>query len=176
MKTKTRSPFSYLHPSRFGPFAVIWSFYREEPKVIRILLSDPKAPAQQKLARCFRGAKASAHLRIKRLAAQIDRFLNGADVRFSLNLLRLDLYPDFQQKVLRVERAVSRGKVSTYQRIAKKIGRPRAARAVGTALANNPFPVIIPCHRVIRSDGAPGGYQGGQKMKEALLKMEGIRI
>ena len=79
----------------------------------------------------------------------------------------------FQQKVLRAVSAIPRGKVSTYQRIAKQIGQPKAARAVARALANNPFPLIIPCHRVICSDGALGGYQGGLKMKRALLEKEG---
>jgi methylated-DNA-[protein]-cysteine S-methyltransferase len=66
--------------------------------------------------------------------------------------------------------------VSTYQRIAQYLGNPRGARAVGTALATNPFPIIIPCHRAIRSDGTLGGYQGGLPMKRVLLEMEGIRV
>jgi len=54
------------------------------------------------------------------------------------------------------------------------LGKPNAARAVGAALAANPFPLIIPCHRVIRADGSLGGYQGGLKMKQALLRIEGV--
>jgi len=54
------------------------------------------------------------------------------------------------------------------------VGRPNGARAVGNALANNPFPVIVPCHRAIRTDRSLGGYQGGFKMKRTLLEMEGI--
>jgi len=87
---------------------------------------------------------------------------------------RIDHCSKFQQKVLRAASAIPRGKISTYQRIAKQIGKPKAVRAVGRALANNPFPLIIPCHRVIRSDGSLGGYQGGLKMKRALLKKEGV--
>jgi len=64
--------------------------------------------------------------------------------------------------------------MSTYQRIASYLGNANGARAVGTALANNPFPIIIPCHRAIRSDGTLGGYQGGLEMKRALLEMEGV--
>ena len=69
---------------------------------------------------------------------------------------------------------IPRGAVSTYQRIARHVGRPNGARAVGNALANNPFPVIVPCHRAIRTDRSLGGYQGGFKMKRTLLEMEGI--
>jgi methylated-DNA-[protein]-cysteine S-methyltransferase len=66
--------------------------------------------------------------------------------------------------------------MSTYQRIAGHLGNPQAARAVGTALAHNPFPIIVPCHRAIRSDGTLGGFQGGMEMKRILLEMEGVPV
>jgi len=88
-------------------------------------------------------------------------------------MLRLDHCSAFQRKVLRAVIAIPRGEVRTYQFIAKQIGNPKAARAVGRALATNPFPLMIPCHRVIRSDGKLGGYQGGVRMKQALLRKEG---
>jgi len=91
----------------------------------------------------------------------------------AISILRLNRCSFFQQKVLRVISAIPRGEVRTYQFIAKQIGNPKAARAVARALATNPFPLIIPCHRVIRSDGKLGGYQGGIKMKRTLLKAEG---
>ena len=101
-------------------------------------------------------------------------FLTGDDIRFSLNVIRLDLCSTFQQEVLRAKHGIHRGSVSTYQKIAKHLGNVNAARAVGGALAKNPFLIIIPCHRAIRSDGTLGGYQGGLKMKRALLEMEGV--
>lgn len=82
----------------------------------------------------------------------------------------------FQERVLRMESRIPRGMVSTYARIAIKLHCPGAARAVGGALAHNPFPVIIPCHRVVRSDGSPGGYAGGADMKKQLLELEGIEF
>jgi methylated-DNA-[protein]-cysteine S-methyltransferase len=82
----------------------------------------------------------------------------------------------FQQEVLRAEHGIPRGSVSTYQRIARHLGSPNGSRAVGNALANNPFPIIIPCHRAIRSDRSLGGYQGGVKMKRTLLEMEDIEF
>jgi len=66
--------------------------------------------------------------------------------------------------------------VSTYGRIARKLGLPRAARAVGNALARNPFPLIIPCHRAVRFDGSLGGYAGGVRMKKMLLELEGVEF
>ena len=82
----------------------------------------------------------------------------------------------FQRRVLLAEFGIPRGYVSTYGRIARFIRVPDGARAVGNALAGNPFPIVIPCHRALRSDGSIGGFQGGREMKERLLRMEGVRI
>ncbi len=74
------------------------------------------------------------------------------------------------------EYGIPRGSVSTYGRMAAHLGIPGGARAVGNALATNPFPIVIPCHRAIRSDGTLGGYQGGLAMKRILLEQEGVVI
>jgi methylated-DNA-[protein]-cysteine S-methyltransferase len=113
---------------------------------------------------------------IQDVCDSIADFLAGSDVVFSLDTIHLDVCSPFQRSVLEAEHKIPRGMVSTYQRIARHLGRPSAARAVGTALATNPFPIIIPCHRAIRSDRSLGGYQGGIPMKRKLLKMEGIRF
>jgi methylated-DNA-[protein]-cysteine S-methyltransferase len=78
--------------------------------------------------------------------------------------------------VLLAEYRILRGSVSTYKLIAKHLGKQNGARAVGNALAANPFPVIVPCHRAIRSDRHLGGYQGGLAMKRALLYQESIQF
>ncbi|MBA7593253.1 MAG: methylated-DNA--[protein]-cysteine S-methyltransferase [Hadesarchaea archaeon] len=82
----------------------------------------------------------------------------------------------FQASVLELVSKVPKGKVTTYKELARALGRPRAWRAVANALAKNPSPVKIPCHRVIRSDGKVGGYKLGGKRKAELLLMEGIAI
>ncbi|MCX7641322.1 MAG: MGMT family protein, partial [Elusimicrobiales bacterium] len=84
-------------------------------------------------------------------------------------------YPSFYQKVWKLCIKIPKGQVRSYKWIAKKLGNPRAARAVALALKKNPFAPIIPCHRVIRSDGRIGGYSGagGIKKKKELLKKEG---
>ena len=84
----------------------------------------------------------------------------------------------FQKKVWREIIKIPKGKVLTYKELAKKVGQPRAVRAVANAVGANPVTITIPCHRVVRSDGALGGYsgKGGVKTKRALLLKEGVRI
>ncbi|MGR6912697.1 methylated-DNA--[protein]-cysteine S-methyltransferase [[Actinomadura] parvosata] len=95
-----------------------------------------------------------------------------------LSGLRLDLrgLSDFQRAVLEATRAIPRGEVRPYSWIAARVGSPRAVRAVGTALGRNPVPLLIPCHRVTRSDGAVGDYVFGATAKERLLLAEGVDL
>jgi methylated-DNA-[protein]-cysteine S-methyltransferase len=82
----------------------------------------------------------------------------------------------FQLKVWHYLKKIPKGKTKTYLEVAKAIGKPSAFRAVANAVGKNPYPLKIPCHRVIRSDGSMGGYsaKGGVKKKKILLKREGI--
>jgi methylated-DNA-[protein]-cysteine S-methyltransferase len=82
----------------------------------------------------------------------------------------------FEKEVLVATFKIPKGKVSTYKRIAKKIGRPRAYRAVGNALHKNPLAPIVPCHRVVKSDGMFGGEKKGAESRMSLLEKEGIPI
>ena len=81
---------------------------------------------------------------------------------------------EFEKAVYRAILKIPSGEVRTYGWVAKAIGRPRACRAVGNALNKNPYSPIVPCHRVIRSDGSIGGFALGLKTKERLLKKEGV--
>ena len=92
-------------------------------------------------------------------------------VRFDLRGLS-----DFERAVLRKTLDIPRGEVRTYAWVAREIGRPRAVRAVGSALGRNPVPVLLPCHRVVRSDGTIGEYIAGVEMKRALLAREGADV
>ena len=163
-----------LRKTPFGPVAVLWSIYRGQPKILRVLLSNSQVSAMELVKTSFPDFISSSCAEIDVVADQIVAFLTGDDIHFCLEIARLDLCPRFQQKVLRAEHGIPRGRVSTYRRIARYLGNDKGARAIGTALANNPFPIIIPCHRAIRSDGTLGGYQGGLAMKRALLEMEGV--
>ncbi|MBN1135480.1 MAG: MGMT family protein [Anaerolineae bacterium] len=91
-------------------------------------------------------------------------------------MLALETRRPFQRRVLLAEYQIPRGWVSTYGRIATSLGSPGAARAVGNALAHNPFPILIPCHRAIQSGGRLGGFQGGVELKRALLELEGVEF
>ena len=83
----------------------------------------------------------------------------------------------FQQRVLQATAGIPSGEVRTYGQIAAAAGAPRAARAAGSALAHNPLPLLIPCHRVVRSDGAVGAYSGGgPAVKRRLLRAEGVPL
>ena len=86
-------------------------------------------------------------------------------------------FPPFQRKVLQATAKIPRGQVRSYADIADRIGAPRAQRAVGTALARNRVPLLIPCHRVVRSDGTLGNYgMGGTPRKRELLRAEGYAL
>ncbi|HET6491250.1 MAG TPA: MGMT family protein [Syntrophales bacterium] len=174
---KKDEPFRHLvKKTRFGPAAILWESVSGKPRVRQILLTKPGQPVQAALQEQFPGSVPSSCGLIDDLAGRIAAFLDGADVHFALGHVRLDLCPPFQRKVLLAEYGIPRGRVSTYRRIATHLGIAGGARAVGNALATNPFPIVIPCHRAIRSDGTLGGYQGGLAMKRALLEQEGVDI
>ena len=82
---------------------------------------------------------------------------------------------EFQKKVYRATKTIPTGQVRTYGWVARKIGQPNACRAVGNALNKNPFPVIVPCHRVVARNGL-GGFAEGIKAKKKLLRMEGWKL
>jgi len=97
---------------------------------------------------------------------------SGRNVKVPLNLEQL---PDFERQVLMKTLEIPRGEVRPYAWVAAELGRPLAVRAVGNALARNPIPFVIPCHRVVRSDGRIGNYgAGGPSAKRALLESEGL--
>lgn len=176
-KNLSNMKLSYLIRSTpFGPVAIVWSVFRDQPKIKRILLSKPNWSAENRLSELFPDLTRATYPDIDGIADHIEAFLMGEDINFSLKTICLDRCTPFQQNVLKAEHGIPRGSVSTYSRIARFLDKPNSARAVGNALAINPFPIVIPCHRAIRSDRSPGGYQGGIEMKRTLLKMEGIHF
>ena len=112
--------------------------------------------------------------RLDAAARQLDEYFTRRRVRFELPLdLRLVL--GFRREVLTRLPDLAYGGTASYRRVAAAAGRPRAARAVGTACAGNPLPIVLPCHRVVHSDGSLGNYLGGAETKRALLTLEATR-
>ena len=103
---------------------------------------------------------------------ELEEYFAGRRDRFDLQL-DWALIGGFRRRILEVTARIPFGSVSTYQEVAGRAGRPKGARAAGQALGGNPLPVIIPCHRVLRTGGGLGGYAGGTDRKEALLRLEG---
>ena len=104
---------------------------------------------------------------------ELDEYFAGKRRRFDT---RVDLRPvqGFRRKVLEHTARIPFGSVSTYSEVAAKAGSPRGMRAAGNALGSNPVPIVVPCHRVLRTGGALGGYTGGLDRKVTLLRLEGV--
>ncbi|MEK4240743.1 methylated-DNA--[protein]-cysteine S-methyltransferase [Janibacter sp. FSL W8-0316] len=110
--------------------------------------------------------------RLDTAAAELDEYFAGTRRAFDLPL-DLTLSSGFRQVVQRYLPHIGYGHTQTYTEVAETVGSPRAVRAVGTACATNPLPVVVPCHRVLRTDGSMGGYLGGLDAKRTLLELEG---
>lgn len=107
------------------------------------------------------------------LAENVSAALAGEKIEVPLDLVEKT---DFQRRVMEVVRRIPRGEVRPYSWVAGEAGTPRASRAVGTVMANNPMPLIVPCHRVIRNDGKTGNYGFDPEKKVKLLRREGVPV
>lgn len=114
----------------------------------------------------------NAPARLDTTARQLDEYFAGRRRAFDLPL-DYAMSAGFRQAVQQVLPSIAYGRTASYKDIAEKVGNPKAVRAVGTACATNPLPVVVPCHRVLKSDGSLGGYVGGPGAKKALLTLEG---
>lgn len=129
----------------------------EDGVVTNLLLPNQKAPAPQGQPRT-------------NLAAELSEYLAGKRKVFTVTMQPLG--PTFHRAVWEALMAVPYGETLTYAELAANAGKPGAARAAGQAVAKNPLPVLIPCHRVVYAHGKKQNYQGGAGMKEFLLKLE----
>jgi methylated-DNA-[protein]-cysteine S-methyltransferase len=112
-----------------------------------------------------------APARLATAARELDEYFEGRRRVFDLPV-DLRLATGFRQEVLRHLPEIGYGRTASYAAVAASAGNPGAVRAVGTACARNPLPLVIPCHRVVRSDGSLGGYAGGPELKRTLLDLE----
>ena len=109
--------------------------------------------------------------RLKNIIHELSNYFNGHRVNFK-SILDLSIGTEFQRKVWKKVSEIPYGELRSYKWIANEIGNLHAVRAVGNAVGKNPVPPIIPCHRVIRSDGKLGGFSSGIALKKCLLKLE----
>jgi len=109
--------------------------------------------------------------RLDTVVREIDEYFAGSRTKFDVPL-DYSLSTGFRQKVQRHLSHIAYGHTQSYKEVAEIVGNPKAVRAVGSACATNPLPVVVPCHRVLRSDGTLGGYIGGFAAKDMLLHLE----
>jgi methylated-DNA-[protein]-cysteine S-methyltransferase len=162
--------------SPFEAFTIVWKEDGSKSRIQRVFLCDNNQKSEDKALKSYKNIKLGSHSQITSLGKKIQQFFKGVIVEFDLDWFDFKSCSEIQKKVLIAEYKIPRGWVSTYKRIALEIGIVNGARVVGNALAKNPFPIVIPCHRAIKSNGELGGYQGGVEMKQNLLEMEGLKF
>lgn len=118
------------------------------------------------------GTIARGTTRLDEVRLQLDEYFAGKRTEFEIPI-DWTLVKGYAREVLKATAEIPYGQVMSYREVAKTTGRDKAVRAAGNALGSNPIPVIVPCHRVLRSDGSLGGYTGGLEKKKLLLELEG---
>ena len=163
-----------LVDTSFGHIGIV---YRDtvSTRIVDIFLPRTKEDALRAVKFQYPEAQLHSPDSLGSLPGMFVDYFDGTPVKFPLDVLDMSICYPFQIEVLKAEWSIPYGKVASYGCVAKKIG-STAYRAVGNALARNPFPIIIPCHRAIRSDRTLGGFQGGLEMKRRILEMEGVEF
>lgn len=159
--------------SLFNHEELYFAIALQNGKIIKSIL--PKSSKKEALEEVTNGIKSyEISDKYKSFAEELYHIYNGKPSIIKEEDLNLD-FKTFQKKVLDEVLKIPHGNIKTYKQISKAIN-SRAYRAVGTAIAKNPLPLIIPCHRVIRSDLKIGNFYGGTQMKKEILENEGIKI
>lgn len=139
--------------------------------LVRVAFLDIEDDALATLAARISPRILHAPARLDDAATEIDEYLAGTRTEFDV-ALDLRLVEGFRRQVVEALRRIEYGHRQSYATVAASVGSPRAVRAVGTACARNPLPLVIPCHRVVRTDGGIGQYAGGAAAKATLLELE----
>ena len=143
------------------------------------IIADEKGIVRASFSEAAPLSKATSpptHPILTRTIKLLDTYFAGGAIDFAEIPVQIAHATDFQQLVWKAIQQIPYGEVRTYQWIADEIGRPKSARSIGNAVGANPLSILIPCHRVIRSNGALGGYGGGLDRKRHLLALEGHDI
>jgi methylated-DNA-[protein]-cysteine S-methyltransferase len=168
--------FFTLFDTAVGACALVWG----EHGLVGVLLPEPSEAATRTRAwRRYPGAlEAAPTPTLEPVIARIQGLLNGGHDDLEDIALDLRAVPDFHRRVYAVARSIHPGHTRSYGEIANELGEPHAARAVGQALGANPFPIIVPCHRVLAAGAKAGGFSapGGTRTKLRLLEIEGAPL
>jgi methylated-DNA-[protein]-cysteine S-methyltransferase len=160
-----------LLDSRLGTIVLI----AREKRLISLDISIEEGTVTRKRLRDQYPGASESLKPFDRLQRLLDRFLRGKKVDFDIPFDLRGL-GDFSRRVLLEVKGIPYGAVTSYGAIGRRLGYPSAGRAVGQAVGRNPIPIVIPCHRVIRSDGLLGGFSMGLNLKKRLLALEGIQL
>lgn len=162
--------FAQIEESQLGPL----SFIAGEKGLLNVAFMDLKQLKQEVHLKSGSPSLAGFET-LTKLLVEVNEYLTGIRRGFTVDI-DWSVISGFQLQVLKQTAEIPYGQVMSYAEMAKTLDSPGAARAVGAALAKNPMPIVIPCHRVIRSDCALSGYLGGGKVKAQLLSLEGHTI
>jgi methylated-DNA-[protein]-cysteine S-methyltransferase len=163
--------YGVMEKSPIGPIFIAVS----DRGVVAIDIGVTELEFVSKLKKKFEGMVIKSAEKIVEVTEQLREYFDGRRTSFKLDLYLNDL-THFQQKVLLATMDIPQGQITTYGEVARRLGKAKWARAVGQALARNPIPIVIPCHRVLAADGSLHGYSGGRgiETKTKLLQLEGV--
>ena len=165
--------YNFIFHTSFGCSAVLYS--KDPFRITEILLLCPDKKAVLKKTKGCNVNSGDTDSRVLSVAKSIQDYFLGKIKFFPQDFyewMNLENITDLEKKVLLATASIPYGKTASYGDIAKAVGRQRACRFVGNTLAKNPFPVLVPCHRVIKSDGSCGGFGGGRDLKMRMLSLE----
>ena len=162
-----------LFETAIGPCGIAWG-----PRGItgvQLPGSSPETTRMRLLRRCPGAEEGAAPPEIQQVIGRITALLRGERIDLSDVPVDLGRVPEFERRVYAIARAIPPGSTMTYGEIARRLGDPLLARDVGQAMGHNPFPIIVPCHRVLAAGGKPGGFSapGGVDTKLRMLQIEG---
>lgn len=164
--------------SLIGEIGIVWN---SNTDILEQVLLPELSTRKQNYGKIrFNGVITETHPNdfIYQTMSDIKDIILGKNVKFDINKLDFSDLTEFQKKVLKKQNEIPYGKVTSYKKLAELIEKPRSARPVANVLSNNYYPLVIPCHRTVRSDWTIGGYAGGfdSQYKQFLLENEGIEM
>lgn len=155
----------------FGEGCFVW----EANTVYRIFIPSPSLSPEEQISKCFLHTERKNSAFSREITAELESLARGVEAVVFTGSLNFGEISLFKKAILNSLMDIPRGQTVSYGELAKNAGYPGAARAAGNVMSSNPFPLVIPCHRVVRADGSAGSYQGGTVMKDYLLEAESDR-